>query len=549
MQLGTPTRPQNRLPWIVAAVAIGFALVVLIRSELTPDRDAVVTAPPTATPSIQTPNTPPIAPNIQTHVAASSQQTAPTPPPTRAATPTPTPATYYLDGLVTDGDGKPVPGASVRGSYTQGSSQRTASAVADAKGEFRLADLQSPELDAVIVESVGYGRSVVEKLKLPLPDRLEIAVTALAGLNIAVLQVADNSDTGKPFQGEADFVLLQERQSAPSSATLGLSEASLAHPTFVPMAQQHVTVPSDGTLKLEELEPGTYKAALRAKDMYAEGSSFAIQGAHRTQTTITLGLKYAVPGTVMAEVDLHPIAQARVRLVAASTHALTGPNVEIQSQSDEQGRFVLPNVPPGDYLLTIGANGFTSKSVELLDLATTGAPVDTTYTLSQQQPAIRVTVLDGEGKPVQQARLVLMMTRPSSKTIFSQTDAAGVKLFDNVAPGTYSIAVTAAEDRTRQKSLELTLEDGQTTDIELVFPKTVHVQGHARKDGKPYRGLIAFTLRGSIGLQTMAKSDETGGYTVELEPGEYMAGSPEQSNAQIVNVRTVQAGNIDLEVK
>jgi hypothetical protein len=40
-----------------------------------------------------------------------------------------------------------------------------------------------------------------------------------------------------------------------------------------------------------------------------------------------------------------------------------------------------------------------------------------------------------------------------------------------------------------------------------------------------------------------------GGYTAELEPGEYMAGTPEKPNSQIVIVRPDQAGAIDVELQ
>jgi hypothetical protein len=201
------------------------------------------------------------------------------------------------------------------------------------------------------------------------------------------------------------------------------------------------------------------------------------------------------------------------------------------------------------YTLAVGANGYTTKTVEALEIAQMGPPAETSYTLVQQQPYIRVAVLDATGKPMPDVRLVLMMTRPTSKTIFSKTDQAGSKMFDNIAPGSYTLAATGPHERSRQKSLELSLADGETTDIVIAFPSTTHVQGHARKEGQAYRGPISFSLRGSVDMQTIVKTDESGGYTAELEAGEYMAGTPEQPNAQVVNVRPNQAGNIDLEVK
>lgn len=541
---------KNRLPWLLAAAAIIFALVVLVRSELGPEREgesASATASKTprtsALPKRPTPASQPAAQRNQTpqtnpHVTASSQQPAP------VATPTPTPASYSLAGLVTDADGKPLPKASVRVIYRTGQSQQSGSAVSDAAGLFTVAGLGSADVDSVIVEAVGYTRGVVDKLKLPLPERLEIALSPLAGLDIAIEQAVGEGNARKPFEGEADFVLLQERTATTSPASLGIAQPAFARPTFVPAAQQHVKI-KDGSLRLEELESGTYKASIRTKDASAESPPFVIEGAHRTQTTVTLGLKFTIAGSVVAEGDNHPIARATVRM--GNTDIRTGS--ELQAMSDDRGRFVIGGVVPSRYNLTIGAAGFTTKTVEALEVTAAGPPAETTYTLSEQKPAIKVTVLDGDGKPVPQARLVLMMTRPVSKTVFSKTDDAGTRVFDNISAGMYSIAVTASQDRTRQKSVDVSLEDGQTTDVVVMFPKTTRVQGHARKEGNPYHGLLAFNLRGSIGMQTMVRADETGGYVVELEPGEYTVGSPEQPNAQIVIVHPVQTGNIDVEVK
>jgi hypothetical protein len=535
----------------MAAAAIIFALVVLVRSELTPDRDgssagaSEQSTPRTSVlPRFVTP-TPRPTPH-PTPAAESSPAPAITPTETPAPA-TPTPPTYSLLGLVTDTDGKPVPKATVRATYQVAGSQQSVNAASDDKGQFTLAGIRTEELDVVIVEALGYARNVVEKLRLPLPDRIEIALTPLAGLDIIVQQVDHNIPGPRAnYEGDADFTLLQERSAADTSPTLGISEAMLGQPRFVPVAQKHVRI-QEGSLRVEELEPGTYKAAIiTPKHQAAESLPFQILGAHRTQTTITLGLSYPVSGNVVADGDAHPVAQAQVLLRPSTDVAAP---FELAALSDAQGRFTIPAVPPNRYLLFAGAPGFTTKTLEAFDVTQEGPPRETSITLTQQKPQIRVTVVDSDGKPLAKTRLVLMMTSPVTRTNFSSTDDAGTKTFENVSPGTYTLAATAPVDRTRQKTTQLTLTDGETTDILLAFPRTTHVQGHARKDGKAYHGLLAFTLRGSINLQTMTKSDETGGYMVELEPGEYTVGTPEQPNAQVVIIRPNQPGNTDVEVK
>ncbi|MGI8907772.1 MAG: carboxypeptidase regulatory-like domain-containing protein [Candidatus Sumerlaeaceae bacterium] len=548
VQPGNPLDPKHRLPWIVAAGAIVFALVVLIRSELSPENPAVVPAT-VATEVSSTPLVRPIQQPVRGTISTAPATGSPTPAPvTPTPSPSPSPVTYSLSGTITDSNGKPLPNATVRTTYRIGGSQISVDATSDASGTFTLSGIRSPDLDVVVVEAVGYGRSVVERLELPLPDRLEIALSALAGLEVLVQQATDNAQAVEPYAGEADFLLLHQRTASATTSTLGLSEAAVQGAMFMPVAQQHVTI-DKGSLRVEELEPGTYKAAVRSKTSYAESMPFTIEGARRTQTTITLGLKYTFGGNVASEAEHRPLPQAGVHLALASDHSLASTQPPHNGSTDVTGRFSLEGVVPGAYRLTLGAAGFTTRTIEGVGVSAAGPPPETTYTLSQQQPYIHVAVMDDDGRPVPQARLVLMMTSPVNKTMFSKTDDAGVKLFDEISPGTYTVAVTAPGERARQKSVDLRIEDGQTTDVQIKFPKTTHVQGHARKDGKPYRGLLVFTLRGSIGLQTIVKTDDTGGYVADLEPGEYMAGSPNQSNPQIVVIGQVQPGNVDVEVK
>jgi len=565
---GDPSYPKQRLPWLVAGLAILFAVLVLVRGEITqtstppvpqapgptvvPDVARTPLPTPTPTPAVlHTPTMvdlpPPQALPINTPVPLPTETPAP-PPPTPTPSPTP-PAVNALDGILTDPQGKPVSGARIRAGVTEGVAQRTLNLQSGSDGTFRLPDLKAAAVDTLVVEAIGYGRSVIEKIPLPLPDRLEISLTALAGLQVGV-EVAgpDNNEVRKPFGGEAEFVLLRRKDSSEATTrTVGIREATLRDGSYVPVAEQRVTIVG-GEFRLEELEPGEYKAALRAQDMYAESVPVQVTESGRAATTITLGLKWRVGGFVISEAEKQPVPAARVQFRRRSSPVLYTDALPLSTVAGDDGGFSLAAISPGQYLLTLGATGFTTNTATI-EVPVAGPPAETTYTLGRKSPSIRITLRRADGSPIADAPVALLLTEPTTKTIFARTDDAGTYFFDRLSLGKYTISATAPESRSRQKSLTVDLHDGEAHDLEITFPKTVRVLGIARRSGKSYTGLLAFNLRGSVGMETMVKTDETGGYAADLEPGEYMVGTPEKPNTQVVVVRPDQQPRTDIEVE
>lgn len=546
---------KNRVPWIVASLAIVFAVMVLIRAEMapappsSPEPSPVPTtgqAPPatvTLTPAVRpspAPTAPPATPEL-----AELPLPAPLASPTAAPTPTPTPAVYSLPGMVLDVDNKPVANASIRATYQQGGSQKTVTATSDAQGNFNLQNIQAQLVDVLVVEAVGYSRNVAMKLPLPLPEPIEIALSPLAGLEIKVLQSL-GAGAGQPFSGEAEFVLLQKRGGS-TTPTLGIVEANVPQGTFIPFVQRKVTI-ADGSFRLEELEPGDYKVILHRDQLYGESDVVKVENDRRSATGVTLGAQIPFSGRVVTDADASPVSGAEVKLSLVHKPALGLTIPDAAAETGPEGRFQIAAVPPGSYRAVVSAAGYTTKTVESMILSQQAASEPTSFTLSRQQPKISVQVSDAEGKPIADARLVLLMIRPSQKSIFAKTDESGAYSFGNLQPGNYSLSATYPGERSRQKGMDVTLNEGEGQDVQIVFGNTVRVVGKARKDGKPYKGLVAFVQRGTIGPETMVKTDDNGGYAAELEPGEYVAGAPGQPGAQIVVVRPDTQGQVDIEL-
>jgi hypothetical protein len=149
-----------------------------------------------------------------------------------------------------------------------------------------------------------------------------------------------------------------------------------------------------------------------------------------------------------------------------------------------------------------------------------------------------------------QAPLVLMTNSgPTAKTYFGKTDEAGLYRFENLLPGRFNLSVTAPGDRTRQKSVPVDLGDGEVKEIPIRFGNAVAVTGKVLEKGKPYKGLLSFVLRGAAMADNLVTANEKGEFSVDLEPGEYMVGTPEKPATQMVTIENKESLSIRVDLK
>jgi hypothetical protein len=207
-------------------------------------------------------------------------------------------------------------------------------------------------------------------------------------------------------------------------------------------------------------------------------------------------------------------------------------------------------VQPGGYNLTAASNGFTTKTIERFHVDPVRAPDETSITLSIQHPLITVAVVDADDRPVPNAPLVLMSaTSPKPRTFFAKTDEAGLRRFENLLPGHYTLSVTFPDERTRQKNISLDLGENQVREVTVAFGRQVHVTGSAKKNDRAYSGLLSFTLKGTVASDLMVKTDAKGEFTTDLESGDYMAGTPDKPAQQQVTIKSVETQKVDLSLK
>lgn len=535
---------KQHLPWAIAGVSVLFAIGVLLFPRLETWRTSTVEPVTNDDPAISVIHDDTGAPGPgQIGMNAGGRNADPS-----GLTGTPAAAVTggnLLAGIVTDLELQPLPDATIRGIYEVGGSKMTVEGKTNAAGKFRIPNVPVAELKMLLVEAPGYGRTQIPNLPLPIED-LEIALNLLSGAELHVA-VQDDQGAQRPFSGDASLTIYRQTPAQGTTETAGVAQINVRPGEYVAQSQKQERI-VDGHLQLDGLDRGIYKVGVQAGEEYAESQPFRVEEGLGAQVEVTLGVRRSLAGYVKAQTTQQPIERAQVQAQLGTGGAIEAVR---QTQTDRQGRFQIDGLSPGNYTLSIAAAGYTTKTVENAQVSASNEPApENTYLLVQGQPALVVTVIDGEGRPVSRAPLVIFATGTAQpRTYFSRTDAAGVARIDNVFPGTYTVAVTAPDDRTRQKTVTIQVpEGGENRSTVVSFGNLVKVSGSVRYKADPTQTLLSFTQRGEIGTKQFAKSDAMGNFTVELEPGEYMVQREGQPGSTVMTVPPGQAHAVDLNL-
>lgn len=559
---------RNLVPWIVAAVSMLFAMVVLIRNEIVPQRDDYARPTngtpaqtymqpmdsgwrPSNRPPRETPpagdyspwNTPD---RLETPAPTVAPTSSPTPAPTAAPSPTPR-AQHEFKGTVLDED-DPVENALVRIiSGRHNPAER--SAVTDSRGAFSIENISDEILTKVIVEAQGYSVTVLENVPLPLPSEMLIGINPLAGIDATILDTASSSGEMTAFDGQMQASLMKLKPAGEvSTATMGISEPVLPVDAYLPVRDQTVVV-KNGILRFDNVEAGEYRVSVRTGQKAAESESIIVREGGRTSATLILGMKHSVRGNVVAGDTASPVSQARVAL---SAYDMGGGGPEFPdylSFTDGNGEFVLPEVQPKRYWLTVGAAGYTTKTLEGFTVLPGTPPEDTSITLTKQEPLITVSVTGQDGRPLGGAPLVLMTVGAESpRTYFGKTDEAGLFRFERLLPGRFTLSITAPGERTRQKTVHVELGDGEVRELHASFAVPTAVKGTVKVGEKAYKGVLSFVAQGVAVADNLVKVEQDGSFSAELEPGEYLVGTPEKPSRVSVTINPVPSQNLTLEI-
>jgi len=153
--------------WFMISVARLAGVLVLAGTVASCD-SSVTPAGPTPSPT-------------QTKAQAPGPAPAPAPAPEPAPPPSPPPPapTYVYSGIVTDGQGRPVSDATVRGSSNTGTT--------DANGRYEFRSPYSPPLAGTVYPPAGYERKPVHTFdSFPLPQVANIVIRRITNVTISL---------------------------------------------------------------------------------------------------------------------------------------------------------------------------------------------------------------------------------------------------------------------------------------------------------------------------------------------------------------------------
>lgn len=550
------------MPWIAAFAAVILALVVLIYScseirRHTNQRGAVQN--PATGAGLKAHTGPAVAQKAtirpersarQAGQSAASQRVGTAP----AASNNP-PQTAVrggsISGEIVDFTGKSVPGALIRMNYKTAAAARTDEIRTDGAGRFASQSMAANEIESLIVEADGFQRETLQKVPLPSSD-VSISLKSLAPLLIRVSTAAGNDNNEKtPYNGEASVCLIRRHTGQDTTRTLSVPQPNIAIGQYVTISESQVKV-RDGLTTIQSPLPGIYKIGVKAGLEYAETPPFKIESSVGSEAQVVLGMKLQARGIVKSKTSRQPVAGARVVMTQSNRPLVTGIAQAVHARTADDGRFQLDNLSPGTYVLTIGAEGFTTQSVEEISIVppaqTSRTLPEAEYYLAELAPSVTVMVSDAGGKPVPRAPLVLFATGSSqTRSYFGRSDGAGLFKFDAVPPGRYTLAITSPENRSRQKRTDLIVGDSEQKTADVRFAALVRINGTMLAAGKPCEGLVLFTSRANALTQEYAKCDAAGAFVIDLEAGEYMASRPGVPGSKLVLVPEAPSGNLAID--
>jgi hypothetical protein len=445
---------------------------------------------------------------------------------------------------VVDGAGAPVPNAVATILFTDSAGKQTLRVTSGADGKFTASGINAPQVDSMSVEAEGYERSDISTyVPLPLDDVFTITLNRLAGVHMRVLERRGEGSQPVPFSGTGTLYLSRRSDAATTTG-------SATTEGFETVWRREVTV-RDGSESISGIVPGVYRAALVAGGEYAESGQFTVQPSVASDATIVLGQRQRLLGAVKSAASQQPVPRAALSILMTGRPPEAGTPAAVSGAADERGDFTIGGLVPGTYALTVGALGFTTKTFEQIPVLAGDSPAPpATYLLPEGQSAVEVAVLDPDGRPIGGAPLVLYSVGASQpRTFFAQADSSGTWRFEPVPGGRFMVAVTHPQVRSRQLTVDVVVGEAERKRVEVRFGRPQRLTGRAKRDGRPYGGLISFTLRGTAFSRQFAKSDAEGFFTVELEPGDYVAGRDDSPGSTLVTVREGQTADLEVDLK
>jgi len=297
----------------------------------------------------------------------------------------------------------------------------------------------------------------------------------------------------------------------------------------------------DGHFELLGLHEGAWDVTATAKD-HAKSAPHRVVIPRDTDAFDLVLPRTATVAGVVTDPSGAPVEHATVHIMRPEQervfdYRMNDPDV----QTDKDGRFVLPNVPPGPQKISAAADGYADSELVAIEPVAGQSVTDLALAL-RRGGRIVGDVLDDEGHPRPGTTLnVQGMSTHSYQR--SNADADGHFEIGSLAPGNYWIssqpsekelaaATKPGEDQDAvawarlQKTASVVVVEGETTHVVLggASRDGIRIHGTITCSGKPAAGWMFWVMNeaGAGHSQQSGASDAQGRYEVSVDgPGKY----------------------------
>jgi protocatechuate 3,4-dioxygenase beta subunit len=293
--------------------------------------------------------------------------------------------------------------------------------------------------------------------KNPTPGGTGLAKAPEANRTQPVVQPRSDRVDNDPIQGERydnsirGLVINQDQQPIPEAVVVltrgGVASALFQNESLDRSQDRRTKTDAKGAYSFANVEPSD-RYSLEAKATgYSQGSLSPVllnATGSAEQTPIVLMIGASLTGRV-TDTAGNPVPGAKMHLEGLFAQLDGSPSPDsLLATTDGDGRYTIPNIPPGNRRLNISAEGFANQlKGGLVFRGEDPLLMDVTLEIAEM---ICGRVIDKRGSPIQGARVLAISFSNTNRQCRDvvQSDQNGEFCLSSVAAGKYTIAVNAA---------------------------------------------------------------------------------------------------------
>ncbi|MCM3630196.1 carboxypeptidase regulatory-like domain-containing protein [Paenibacillus glycanilyticus] len=349
------------------------------------------------------------------------------------------------------------------------------------------------------------GSYIIASLSPATNDRLRISadtfVAQVIGFSISAGQTKVVNAALSPVAGNLTGIITDEITGLP------LAGASIRVFTAEGITLQTTSTAVDGSYTIPSLAPGSYSIVI-AEEGYAGQTIGAMINAAST-TTLNVSLQQlagAITGSVTDSTTGAPVADSIIRVFLNNI-------IVVRVASLEDGTYDIGNLAPGNYFVTIRADGYGGQSFSV-----TVNPGETTtenFILFPNPGSLTGVVTDASGNPIVGAVISLNVNVAGGGLLLTRfvTQTDGSYIIENLLPLQYLVTAAAVPYQTTFQSVAVAADTRSTLNF-VLSPNPGTISGTVvDTNGTPVAGAgVVIKMQSGNGVSIASIFTDTNGH-------------------------------------